>query len=98
VSGIDWQDKNPEPEIEWLDYKNQRDYYEILEVSPNASSDVIKKVYRVLVEKYHPDKHPEARRVWAEEMIKTVNEAFAVLSDEQKRKEYDEHRARRHSV
>ena len=74
------------------------DYYETLEVSPQASPDVIKRVYRVLIEKYHPDKHPETRRSWAEEMTKSVNEAFAVLSDERKRQEYNEQRTRRHSV
>ena len=74
------------------------DYYETLEVSPEASPDVIKGVYRVLIEKYHPDKHPETRRLWAEEMTKSINEAFSVLSDERKRKEYNEQRARQHSV
>lgn len=98
MSDIDWRDENPEPEIEWLEYKNHLDHYETLEVSPHASPDVIKRVYRVLIEKYHPDKHPETRRPWAEEMTKNVNEAFAVLSDERKRKEYDERRTREHSV
>jgi DnaJ-class molecular chaperone len=98
VSDIDWRDQNVEPEIEWLEYKKHPNYYETLEVSPNASIDVIKKVYRVLVEKYHPDKHPENRRQWAEEMTKSVNEAFAVLGDEQKRKRYDDQRASQHSV
>jgi len=74
------------------------DYYETLEVSPQASPEVIKRVYRVLIEKYHPDKHPETRRSWAEQMTKNVNEAFAVLSDERKRREFDEQRARQHSV
>ena len=98
MSEIEWRDENLEPEIEWLDYKNHPNYYEALEVSPNASPDVIKKVYRILVEKYHPDKHPATRRAWAEEMTKNVNEAFAVLSDERKRKDYDEQRTRQHSV
>jgi curved DNA-binding protein len=98
VSDIDWRDENLEPEIEWLDYKIHPNYYETLEVSPNASLDVIKKAYKVLIEKYHPDKHPATRRAWAEEMAKNLNEAFAVLSDEKKRKGYDEERARQHSV
>ena len=74
------------------------DYYETLEVSPQAGLDVIKRVYRVLIEKYHPDKHPETRRSWAEEMTKNINEAFAVLSDERKRKEYNDQRAKHHSM
>jgi curved DNA-binding protein CbpA len=63
-------------------------------LSPNASKEVIKRAYRTLVEKYHPDKHPETRKVWAEEMTKQLNEAFSVLSDEEKRKEYNDERRR----
>jgi len=62
------------------------DYYSILGVPKNASLDEIKKAYRELVLKYHPDinKSPEA-----EEKMREINEAYAVLSDENKRRQYD---------
>ncbi len=64
-----------------------KDYYEILGVSKDASADDIKKAYRVLVKKYHPDLHPGDAA--AAEKFKEINEANEVLSDEKKRKEYD---------
>ena len=64
--------------------------YEILEVSENASKEVIEKAYRVLAKKYHPDLQPEEQKQKAEETIKKINEAYAILSNEEKRKEYDE--------
>jgi DnaJ-class molecular chaperone len=63
---------------------NQKDYYKILDLSEGASSGEIKKAYRTLAFQYHPDKNPGK-----EEMMKEINEAYAVLSDERKRKEYD---------
>ncbi|NPA27874.1 MAG: molecular chaperone DnaJ [Epsilonproteobacteria bacterium] len=62
-------------------------YYEILEVSTNASIAEIKKAYRKLALKYHPDKNPGDKE--AEEKFKLINEAYAVLSDEEKRRVYD---------
>ena len=62
--------------------------YEILEVSENASKEVIEKAYRVLAKKYHPDLQPEEQKLKAEETIKKINEAYAILSNEEKRKEY----------
>ncbi len=64
-----------------------KNYYETLGVDKNASSDDIKKAYRVLVKKYHPDLHPGDKE--AAEKFKEINEANEVLSDEKKRKEYD---------
>jgi DnaJ-class molecular chaperone len=65
----------------------QKDYYKILGVDENASFEEIKKTYRKLAFQYHPDKNPGS-----EEMMKELNEAYAVLSDEQKRREYDSFR------
>jgi len=66
----------------------KRDYYEVLGVSKNASDDEIKKAYRKLAVKYHPDKNPGNKE--AEAKFKEINEAHDVLSDKQKRARYDQ--------
>ena len=65
----------------------KKDYYEILGVQKTASEDDMKKAYRKLALKYHPDRNPGNKQ--AEEQFKEINEAYAVLSDKDKRKEYD---------
>lgn len=69
----------------------KRDYYEILGVKKNAALDEIKKAYRESALKYHPDRVPAEQKKDAEEKFKEISEAYAVLSDSQKRALYDQY-------
>ncbi|MFZ9754674.1 MAG: DnaJ domain-containing protein, partial [Bacteroidia bacterium] len=67
---------------------SKRDYYDILGVSRGASADEIKKAYRKLAIKYHPDKNPDNKE--AEEKFKEAAEAYDVLSNAEKKQRYDQ--------
>ena len=68
--------------------EQKRDYYEVLGVEKNADEAAIKKAYRVLAKKYHPDMNPGDKN--AEAKFKEASEAYAVLSDPEKRRQYDQ--------
>lgn len=71
----------------WNKHNMSKDYYQILGVSKNASTEEIKKAYRKLALQYHPDRGGGKD---AEEKFKEVNEAYQILSDQQKRQRYDQ--------
>ena len=68
---------------------DKRDYYEVLGVDKGADEATIKKAYRQLAKKYHPDMNPDNKE--AEVKFKEVNEAYDVLSDADKRAKYDQY-------
>ena len=68
---------------------SKRDYYEVLGVSKDASDAEIKKAFKKLALKYHPDRNPDDPKA-AEEKFKEINEAYSVLSNSQKRAQYDQ--------
>ena len=66
-----------------------KNYYELLEVNPKASKEVIEKAYRVLVKKYHPDLYQGDEKLIAQKKVQELNEAYHVLSDNFLREQYD---------
>ena len=72
--------------------ENKRDYYEVLGIDKNASADDIKMAYRKAAMKWHPDRWvngTDEEKKTAEEKFKEISEAYSILSDETKRKQYD---------
>ena len=67
----------------------KRDYYEILGVAKNASADEVKKAYRRIAMKNHPDRNPDNKA--AEDVFKEATEAYEVLSDKEKKAAYDQY-------
>lgn len=67
---------------------SDQDYYELLGVEKEASEEEIKKAYRKLARKYHPDRNPD-KEEWATDMFKLVQEAYETLIDANKREHYD---------
>ncbi|MDD3030977.1 MAG: DnaJ domain-containing protein, partial [Atribacterota bacterium] len=67
----------------------KKDYYQILNISKDASQEEIKKAYRKLALKYHPDANPDNKKE-AESKFKEIGEAYSVLSDPEKRARYDQ--------
>jgi molecular chaperone DnaJ len=67
----------------------KRDFYEILGITKNASEDEIKKAYRKLAIKYHPDKNPDDKA--SEEKFKEAAEAYEILSNPEKRQRYNQY-------
>jgi curved DNA-binding protein CbpA len=76
--------------------QNKQDYYEILSITPDASANKIKEAYRKLALQYHPDRQQANQD--ANEKMKEINEAYAILSDPIKRREYDIPRGYRRRV
>lgn len=67
----------------------EENYYDILEINKNASPEIIEKAYKILVKKYHPDLQEPNLKIKYEEKTKKINEAYEILSDPEKRNNYD---------
>ncbi len=72
-----------------------KDYYEILEVHPKATQEIIDKAYRILAKHYHPDKHSPDKQEWAHAKFKELSEAYNILSHSDLREKYDLRRLKR---
>lgn len=67
----------------------EENYYDILEINKNASPEIIEKAYKTLIKKYHPDLHENNLKQNYEEKIKKINEAYEILSNPEKKHNYD---------
>ena len=68
---------------------SDKNYYEILQIDKNASKEIMDKAYKTLIKKYHPDLQQGKIKEQYEEIIKEINEAYEILSDNEKRQEYN---------
>lgn len=66
-----------------------KNYYDLLEVNPKASKEIIEKAYRILIKKYHPDLYQGEERIYAEAKTRELNEAYHILSSDFLREQYD---------
>ena len=66
-----------------------KNYYDLLEVTPKASKEIIEKAYKVLVKKYHPDLYSGEERIYAENKTRDLNEAYRILTSDFLREQYD---------
>lgn len=67
----------------------EKNYYDILEINKNASPEILEKSYKTLIKKYHPDLQKDNLKIQYEEKIKKINEAYEILSNPEKRKNYN---------
>ncbi len=67
----------------------EKNYYDILEINKNASPEILEKAYKTLIKKYHPDLQKDNLKIQYEEKIKKINEAYEILSNPEKRKNYN---------
>jgi len=86
-SGLSMESFHGDPPFPFYGWQLMQNYYKILRVSQNATQKEIKKAYRSLAKKYHPDANPGNKE--AENLFKLVNEAHMILGDETKKAEYD---------
>lgn len=66
-----------------------KNYYDILEINQKASKEIMQNAYRILVKRYHPDLNTGENRIYAEQKLKDINEAYKILSDDFLREQYD---------
>ena len=66
-----------------------KNYYDLLEVTPKASKEIIEKAYKVLIKKYHPDLYSGEERIYAENKTRDLNEAYRILTSDFLREQYD---------
>jgi len=67
-------------------------YYRILGISPLADQDRVRRAYRALAKRYHPDTYPPERQAWAKKQMTRINAAYQILQDAQRRADYDRQR------
>lgn len=75
--------------FDWMPQEETENYYDMLEISPNASPEIVKKAYYTLVQRYHPDQFHSHYKEYATRRTKRLNEAYRVLSDPEQRRAYD---------